>query len=251
MIELRNVSKSFGDRHVLNNISANFNAGSVNMIIGKSGSGKSVLMKCMVGLLTIDSGEIVYSGREFTKLHHHEKVEVRKEFGMLFQYSALFGSMTVEENVLFPLNMHTKMNTNEKLDRVNDVLKRVGLPNTNKLYPSEISGGMKKRVGIARAIVLNPEYLFCDEPNSGLDPATSITIDELIQEITQEYKMTTVVNTHDMNSIMGIGDYILYIHNGEKAWEGSRDAILQSDNELLNNFVFAGKLMQRVRNSSL
>jgi len=247
VVELKNVQKSFGDNIVLKGISAKFEAGKVNMIIGKSGSGKSVLMKAMVGLLSLDKGDIFYDGREFSRLSYKEKVGIRKEIGMLFQYSALFGSMTVEENVVFPLNMFSDFSRSEKLDRVADALKRVGLADTQKMFPSEISGGMKKRVGIARAIVLNPDYLYCDEPNSGLDPETSIRIDELIQEITYENNTVTIMNTHDMNSIMGIGDYVLFISDGEKAWEGDREDIMETDNERLNNFVFAGKLMRRVK----
>lgn len=248
MITLDSVSKSFGDVLVLDNVSAAFNPGKVNIIIGGSGSGKSVLMKCMVGLFPIDSGRILYNDVDFSQLDNKEKKPFRKEIGMLFQNSALFDSMTVEQNVLFPLNMFSREPRSVKLERVNYCLKRVGLEGANKKYPSEISGGMKKRVGIARAIVLEPKYLFCDEPNSGLDPLTSIKIDDLILEITQEFDITTVVNTHDMNSVMQIGDSIIFIYKGKKYWEGNKDSIFKSDNKVLNEFVFASEFLKNARN---
>lgn len=219
-------------------------AGQCNLIIGSSGSGKTVLMKCMVGLFTPDSGEVLYNGRDFTAMNNEEKTEVRKEIGMLFQGSALFDSLTVEQNVMFPLDMFTKDNYNTKLKRVNEVLARVNLVDANKKFPSEVSGGMKKRVALARAIVLNPKYLFCDEPNSGLDPQTSLVIDKLIQEITQEYNITTVVNTHDMNSVMEIGNYILYMYQGNKEWEGTNKEIIFSKNQRLNEFIFASEFLK-------
>jgi phospholipid/cholesterol/gamma-HCH transport system ATP-binding protein len=219
-------------------------AGQCNLIIGTSGSGKTVLMKCMVGLFEPDEGEVLYSGANFTTMDRDAKTEVRKEIGMLFQGSALFDSLTVEQNVMFPLDMFTKITHKKKLDRVNEVLARVNLVDANKKYPAELSGGMKKRVALARAIVLNPKYLFCDEPNSGLDPQTSLVIDKLIQEITKEYNITTVVNTHDMNSVMEIGDYILYMYQGNKEWEGNNREIIFSKNERLNEFIFASEFLK-------
>ena len=219
-------------------------AGQCNLIIGVSGSGKTVLMKCMVGLFEPDEGEIIYHGQNFSAMNLEEKTEIRKEIGMLFQGSALFDSLTVEQNVQFPLDMFTKWNTRKKLDRVNEVLNRVNLKDSNKKYPAELSGGMKKRVALARAIVLNPKYLFCDEPNSGRDPQTSLVIDKLIREITDEYQITTVINTHDMNSVMEIGNYILYMHQGRKEWEGSKKEIIFSKNQLLNEFIFASEFLK-------
>ncbi|MET4081717.1 phospholipid/cholesterol/gamma-HCH transport system ATP-binding protein [Pedobacter sp. UYP30] len=247
MIEVTDIDKSFGDNDVLKDISATFDAGVTNLIIGASGSGKSTLLKCMVGLQKPDKGSVVYDGREFTIMDYGEKIEIRKEIGMLFQGSALFDSMTVEDNIMFPLNMFTDQSREEKLDRVNFCLKRVNLADTNKLFPAELSGGMMKRVGIARAIAMNPKYLFCDEPNSGLDPKTSIVIDELIKEITEEYNTTTIVVTHDMNSVMGIGDYILFLHNGVKFWEGSNKEIANTDIKELNDFVFASRFMKAAK----
>ncbi len=244
MIEVKNIRKSFADKVVITNVSAAMKAGQCNLIIGSSGSGKTVLMKCMVGLFTPDSGEVLYNGRDFTAMNNEEKTEVRKEIGMLFQGSALFDSLTVEQNVMFPLDMFTKDNYNTKLKRVNEVLARVNLVDANKKFPSEVSGGMKKRVALARAIVLNPKYLFCDEPNSGLDPQTSLVIDKLIQEITQEYNITTVVNTHDMNSVMEIGNYILYMYQGNKEWEGTNKEIIFSKNQRLNEFIFASEFLK-------
>jgi phospholipid/cholesterol/gamma-HCH transport system ATP-binding protein len=244
MIEFKNIRKSFDGRTVIDNASAVMKAGQCNLIIGASGSGKTVLMKCMVGLFEPDQGEILYSGQNFTAMNNKEKTEIRKEIGMLFQGSALFDSMTVQRNIMFPLNMFTDWSYKKKTDRVNEVLERVNLKDTNKKFPSELSGGMKKRVGIARAIVLNPKYLFCDEPNSGLDPITSLLIDKLIKEITVEYNITTVVNTHDMNSVMEIGNYILYLHKGKKEWEGSNKEIIFSKNQLLNEFIFASDFLK-------
>lgn len=248
MIEVKNLYKSFDGKVVLKDISAIFRPGKTNLVIGGSGSGKTTLIKCMIGLYPIDSGEVLYDGREFTTLNFAEKVPVRKEIGMLFQSSALFDSMTVQENIMFPLNMFSDLSTSEKLDRVNFCLKRVNLENVNQLTPSELSGGMKKRVGIARAIAMNPKYLYCDEPNSGLDPKTSIVIDNLIREITEEYNITTIVNTHDMNSVMEIGDHILFLHQGEKWWEGSNKEIRSTDNKEVNEFVFASKFMREHSN---
>jgi phospholipid/cholesterol/gamma-HCH transport system ATP-binding protein len=244
MIEVRNIKKSFNGNVILQDVTATMDAGKCNLIIGASGSGKTVFMKCLVGLFHPDSGEILYHGEDFTSMDAPGRKEIRKQIGMLFQGSALFDSLTVEKNVMFPLNMFTKDTQAEKLKRVNEVLERVNLVGSNKKYPAELSGGMKKRVGIARAIVLNPKYLFCDEPNSGLDPQTSLVIDKLIQEITQEYKITTVVNTHDMNSVMEIGDHIIYMHKGLKEWEGTRREIIFSKNERLNEFIFASEFLK-------
>ena len=247
MIEVKNINKSFNGKPVLKNINATFLKGKTNLIIGASGSGKTVLTKCIVGLYPVDSGEILFNGVEFLTLPFNEKKELRKEIGMLFQGSALFDSMTVEENVMFPLDMFSEMTQEEEQERANLCLQRVNLPNAAKLFPSELSGGMKKRVGIARAISMKPEYLFCDEPNSGLDPRTSIVIDELIHEITLEYNMTTIAVTHDMNSVMEIGDNVIFIYKGEVFWTGDKDSILHSDNEELNNFVYASKFMRRYK----
>lgn len=244
MIEVKNIRKSFNENVILNDVSAVLDTGKCNLIIGASGSGKTVFMKCLVGLFHPDAGSIVYDGHSFMEMNVGEKKDIRKEIGMLFQGSALFDSLTVEKNVIFPLNMFTKDTTAQKMKRVNEVLERVNLLGANKKYPAELSGGMKKRVGIARAIVLNPKYLFCDEPNSGLDPQTSLVIDRLIQEITQEYNITTVVNTHDMNSVMEIGDHIIYMHKGNKEWEGTKKEIIFSKNELLNEFIFASEFLK-------
>lgn len=248
MIEVKDINKSFGEKQVLKDVSINFERGKTNLIIGASGSGKSVLTKCIVGLHEVDSGTIAFDGRDFTKMNFKNRKAVRKEIGMLFQGSALFDSLTVEANVKFPLEMYTKQSNEEILERVNFCLKRVNLENINHLYPAELSGGMQKRVGIARAIALNPKYLFCDEPNSGLDPQTGIVIDNLIHEITQEYDMTTIVVTHDMNSVMEIGDYITFIHKGEKWWEGDKNSILKTDNKELCEFVYASSIMEKFRN---
>ncbi|WP_410222338.1 ABC transporter ATP-binding protein [Pedobacter sp.] len=247
MIEIKDIHKSFGDNEVLKGISGKFEPGVTNLIIGGSGSGKTTLLKCMIGLHHPEQGSVMYDGREFTQLNTEERIEIRKEIGMLFQGSALFDSMTVEENIMFPLNMFTDQTRNEKLDRVNFCLERVNLEGRNKLFPAELSGGMKKRVGIARAIAMNPKYLFCDEPNSGLDPKTSIVIDELIKEITEEYNTTTIVVTHDMNSVMGIGDHILFLHEGKKFWEGSNKEIAKTDVPELNDFVFASRFMKAAK----
>lgn len=244
MIEVKNIKKSFGDKVIIQDVSAVMKAGQCNLIIGSSGSGKTVLQKCMVGLFEPDSGEILYHGHNFTGMKGKEKTEIRKEIGMLFQGSALFDSQTVEQNIMFPLSMFTKDTYKKKLARVNEVLARVNISDANKKYPAELSGGMKKRVALARAIVLNPKYLFCDEPNSGLDPQTAMVIDKLIEEITIEYNITTVVNTHDMNSVMEIGDYILYMYQGNKEWEGTNKEIIFSKNERLNEFIFASEFLK-------
>lgn len=244
MIEVINVKKGFGDKIVLEDISSVMSSGKTNLIIGTSGSGKTVLMKCMVGLFDIDSGQILYNGRDFSAMTDKERKAIREEIGMLFQGTALFDSMTVEQNVMFPLDMFSTMTLREKKRRVNFCLDRVNLKEAHKKFPAEISGGMKKRVGIARAIVLNPKYLFCDEPNSGLDPQTSMLIDKLIHEITVEYSITTVINTHDMNSVMEIGDHIMYMYQGHKQWEGNSSDIIFSRDEKLNNFIFASGFLQ-------
>lgn len=247
MIETKNINKTFGENHVLKGISATFRDGITNLIIGGSGSGKTTLLKCMVGLHEPDEGAVFYDTRDFTRMDFEKRIEIRTEIGMLFQGSALFDSMNVEDNIMFPLNMFTNDNRKEKRERANFCLERVNLEGKNKLFPAELSGGMKKRVGIARAIAMNPKYLFVDEPNSGLDPKTSIVIDELIQEITEEFKTTTIIVTHDMNSVMGIGENIIFLHQGEKWWEGSSKEITSTDNQELNDFVFASKFMQALR----
>lgn len=244
MIKIENIRKSFDDKEVLSGIDFVFEAGKTNLIIGSSGSGKTVLQKCMVGLLEVDDGNIIYDDKVFNRLGTEEKKELRQQIGMLFQGGALFDSMTVEQNVTFPLDMFTKWSRKEKLDRVNFVLDRVNLKGSNKKLPDEISGGMKKRVGIARAIVLKPKFLFCDEPNSGLDPQTSLLIDKLIHEITVENNITTVINTHDMNSVMEIGEKILYLNNGKKEWEGSSKELIFSKHEILNDFIFASGFLK-------
>ena len=248
MIELQNIQKRFGENEVLKGISTRFEPGKTNLIIGGSGSGKTVTMKSMVGLVSIDAGNILFDGRSIVQLNEKVHKEIRKDIGMLFQGSALFDSLTIEENIKFPLNMFAPhMNEKEKLDKVNHCLEKVKLTNVNDLFPSELSGGMQKRVGIARAIVNDPKYLFCDEPNSGLDPKTAIIIDNLIQEITKEYNITTIVNTHDMNSVMEIGENIAFINHGEVWWTGNKEELLNSDNKELNNFVFASELFKRLR----
>jgi phospholipid/cholesterol/gamma-HCH transport system ATP-binding protein len=244
MIAIEHISKSFGERTILNDISAVMDTGKCNLIIGASGSGKTVLTKCIVGLFQPDEGSILYDGMDMLAMKEVDKKELRQSIGMLFQGSALFDSMTVEENVMFPLHMFSKMSVHEKKKKVDEVLEKVNLQEANKKYPAELSGGMKKRVGIARAIVLNPKYLFCDEPNSGLDPMTSMVIDQLILQITREYNMTTIVITHDMNSVMEIGEKIVYLHQGKKEWEGSNEDIIYSDNEKLNKFIFASEFLQ-------
>ncbi len=247
MIEAKNISKSFGNHRVLENVSVQFEKGKTNLVIGESGSGKTVLMKCLVGLLEVDKGMVLYDDRNFSEMLLNERKTIRQEIGMLFQGGALFDSLTVEENVMFPLNMFTTMSLEEKKDRVNFCLKRVNILNANNLVPSELSGGMKKRVAIARAIAMNPQYLFCDEPNSGIDPKTSILIDNLISEITQEYQITTVINTHDMNSVMEIGDKVIYIYKGSKWWEGNKSEIMDTDNKELNDFIFAAQLTRMIK----
>lgn len=247
MIKIQSISKSFGDKPVLEEISGNFEKGKPNLIIGASGTGKSVLLKCIVGLVRPDYGQVFYDGRDFYSSDRDTKIEIRREMGMLFQGGALFDSKTVEENVMFPLDVLTRMPMAEKIERVNFCLKRVGLENVNKKMPSEISGGMKKRVGIARAIVNNPNYLFCDEPNSGLDPQTSIVIDELIQDISEDLDITTLVVTHDMNSVMGIGEHIMFLYKGNKLWEGTKNDITHSGVKELDDFVFANKVMNSLR----
>jgi phospholipid/cholesterol/gamma-HCH transport system ATP-binding protein len=247
MIKVIGLNKSFSGLPVLQDINVVFEKGKTNLIIGRSGSGKTVLMKSITGLHQVDSGSILFDDRDFILMEFMERKDLRKEMGMLFQGGALFDSLTVEENVMFPLNMFTDMQLNEKTDRVNDCLKRVNLIDVNRLFPGELSGGMKKRVAIARAIVQNPKYLFCDEPNSGLDPKTALLIDDLISEITHEFNITTIVNTHDMNSVMEIGEKVVFIHEGVKCWEGSREDILDSDNETLNDFVFASNFAKKIK----
>lgn len=247
MIEGNHITKRFGERTVLDDVSVSFEKGKTNLIIGQSGMGKTVLLKCMVGLLNFEEGEVLYDKRLFSHMDFNEKKEIRQEIGMLFQGGALFDSLTAEENVMFPLTMFTKMSVQEKLERTNFCLSRVNLENVNKLYPSELSGGMKKRVAIARAIALNPRYLFCDEPNSGLDPQTATLIDGLISEITAEYNITTVVVTHDMNSVLEIGQKIYFLYKGKLWWEGDYDNILYAKNPELNEFVFNSELTKRLR----
>ena len=247
MIEIKNINKSFGENNVLKNISFKFEKGKTNLIIGESGSGKTTLLRILIGLHDIDNGEVLYDGRDFTKLNTKDKRKLRQEIGVLFQRGALYDYMNVEENIMFPLTMFTDQSHEEKLHRVNDCLKRVNLGNNNKLSTNELSGGMVKRVSIARAIVMQPKYLLCDEPNSGLDPKTAIIIDNLIQEITLESNITTIVNTHDMNSVMEIGEVIAYINNGEICWSGSKEQLINNNNTQLNDFVFASKLFRRLK----
>lgn len=247
MIEARKISKSFGDKQVLKDVSVTFDPGKTNLIIGQSGSGKTVLMKCIAGLFDIDEGEISYDGRIYTSMKIKEKRKIRKELGMLFQGGALFDSMTVQENIIFPLNMFTKQSMKEKLDRVNFCLEKVNLSDANDLMPSELSGGMIKRVAIARAISLNPKYLFCDEPNSGLDPKTADMIDKLISEITKEFNMTTIINTHDMNSVLNIGDKIAFIYEGQLWWEGNKNQVMSTRDKELNEFIFSTELTKRLK----
>lgn len=244
MIEVKSLKKGFNDKEILKGVDVVMKPGLCNLIIGSSGSGKTVFMKCLVGLFKPDSGDILYGGDNFTQMNVDQRKEIRKQIGMLFQGSALFSSMTVEDNIFFPLDMFTTKTRKEKLDRVNEVLNRVNLEGANKKFPAELSGGMMKRVGIARAIVLNPKYLFVDEPNSGLDPQTSGLIDKLIKDITEEYQITTVVNTHDMNSVMEIGDHIIYMYQGEKEWEGNNKEIIFSKNQRLNEFIFASEFLR-------
>jgi len=251
MIEVKGISKRFGAVQVLTDISAVFHTGQVNQIIGKSGSGKSVLAKCIVGLHVPDEGKVLYEGRSFHDMDRDEMTGVRQEIGMLFQGSALFDSLTVLENVMFPLQMFATTSKSEMEDRAHTCLKRVNILDKDKLYPAELSGGMQKRVGIARAIAMNPKYLFCDEPNSGLDPQTSIVIDELIKEITEEFKTTTIVITHDMNSVMETGENTVFIHEGRKWWQGTREELLMSENKELNEFIFASGLMRQVKKAMM
>lgn len=247
MIIIDNISKSFGDTQILFDVNATFDKGQVNLIIGASGQGKSVLTKCIVGLHEVDKGHILYNDRDFSAMNRKQRIEIRKEIGMLFQGSALFDSLTVEENVAFPLRMFTDMSESERRDRANFCLERVDIINKNNLLPAECSGGMQKRIAIARAIAMHPKYLFCDEPNSGLDPKTSIRIDNLIKEITYEYDITTIVITHDMNSVMEIGDHIIFINQGRKWWQGNNQEIIKTDNKEVVEFVYASKFMMNLR----
>ncbi|MBM3160121.1 MAG: ATP-binding cassette domain-containing protein [Bacteroidetes bacterium] len=249
MLEIKQINKSFASQQVLFDISARFEKGQVNLIIGQSGQGKSVLAKCLVGLHEVDSGEILYNGEDFTKMNRNQRSEIRRDIGMLFQGAALFDSLTVEENIIFPLSMFTNMTKAEMLKRADFCLEHVNLVGRNKLFPSECSGGMQKRIGIARAIAMNPKFLFCDEPNSGLDPESAILIDTLIKQLTYELDMTTIVITHDMNSVMEIGDNIMFIYKGQKWWEGSRQSIVTTDNEEISNFVYASNFMKEIRTS--
>lgn len=251
MIEVKNVVKSFGDQTVLKGITTTFETGKTNLIIGQSGSGKTVMLKCLLGIHIPDSGAIIYDGREYSEMTADDKRELRTEIGMVFQGSALFDSMTVAQNVGFPLKMFTNKTRGEINKRVDEVLSRVNLEDAHKKMPSEISGGMQKRVAIARAIVNNPRYLFCDEPNSGLDPKTSTVIDNLIKEITEEYNMTTVINTHDMNSVMEIGEKIIFLKEGVLAWEGNKEQVFKTDNQAVVDFVYSSNLFQKVREAQL
>jgi phospholipid/cholesterol/gamma-HCH transport system ATP-binding protein len=247
MIEIKDITKSFDGTTVLSSISATFEPGRTNLIIGRSGSGKTVLLKSILGLYDADSGQVLYDGRNLIKMKNNEKKRLRQEIGMVFQGGALFDSMTVSENIRFPLDMFTTFSAREKSNRVDFCLDHVNISKAHHLYPSEISGGMQKRVAIARAIALNPKYLFCDEPNSGLDPETATLIDNLIKDLTAEFNMTTIINTHDMNSVIEIGESVLFIHKGEKCWEGSKYNILKSDNQILNDFIFANKLYAQMK----
>ena len=247
MIEVKDLTKTFGDKTVLDKINMVFETGKTNLIIGQSGSGKTVLMKNLVGLLTPTSGQVLYDGRNFVEMSKKEKISMRREMGMIFQSAALFDSLSVLKNVMFPLDMFSSMNYRERVKRAQECLDRVNLIEAQEKFPGEISGGMQKRVAIARAIVMNPKYLFCDEPNSGLDPRTAIVIDKLISEITQEFNMTTVINTHDMNSVMEIGDKVAFLYKGELWWEGTRFEILDTDNKELNDFVYASELMRTLK----
>ena len=251
MIEVRDIYKEFDGTPVLKGINATFEKGQTSLVIGQSGSGKTVLLKCMLGLFTPERGDILYDGVSYTEMNEDDKRDLRKDIGMVFQGSALFDSSTVEENVMFPLKMFTKQPMSEMLDRVNFVLKRVNLEDSNKKYPAELSGGMQKRVAIARAIVMNPKYLFCDEPNSGLDPKTAIVIDNLIQEITREYNITTIINSHDMNSVMEIGEKIIFLKNGVKEWDGHSGLVFKTDNEAVTDFVYSSNLFKKVRQAQL
>ena len=247
MIKIENISKYFNGTKVLEDISTYFERGKTNLIIGQSGSGKTVLLKCILGLFEASKGEIFFEKKSFNEMSLRQRSILRQEIGMVFQGSALFDSMTVEENIMFPMKMLTKKSNDEIITRSNEVIKRVNLINSNKKFPSEISGGMKKRVAIARAIVMNPKYLFCDEPNSGLDPKTAILIDNLIQEITKEYKITTLINTHDMNSVMEIGEKIIFLEDGKKGWEGTNKEVFKTENKGVENFVYSSELFKKVR----
>ena len=247
MIEVKNLHKYFGESHILKGISTTFEKGKTNLIIGQSGSGKTVFLKSLLGLFTPEKGQIIYDGREYSQMNENERRDLRQDMGMVFQGSALFDSMTVEENVMFPLKMFSKQSPQEMQERADFVLDRVNLVNAHKIFPSEISGGMQKRVAIARAIANKPKYLFCDEPNSGLDPKTAIVIDDLIKEITEEYNITTIINTHDMNSVMQIGEKIVFLKDGIKAWEGTKHEIFKTDNEAVTNFVYSSDLFKKVR----
>ena len=251
MIEVKHLYKAFEDRTVLSDINATFEDGKTNLIIGQSGSGKTVLMKNLVGLFTPTSGEILYDGRDFVKMTKHQKVMMRREMGMIFQSAALFDSLSVLENVMFPLDMFSDMTLRDRQRRAQECLDRVNLSDAGNKYPGEISGGMQKRVAIARAIVMNPKYLFCDEPNSGLDPKTSLVIDQLLHGITHEFGMTTIINTHDMNSVLGIGENIIFISKGKKGWEGNSEGVMSSTNEDLNDLVFASELFKKVKAAAL
>ncbi|HRP90110.1 MAG TPA: ABC transporter ATP-binding protein [Edaphocola sp.] len=251
MIEVKNVCKQFDGKEILKDVSFSMYNGKNNLIIGASGSGKTVMMKCMIGLFKPESGQIIYEGQDIVKMEEEDLKEIRRQIGMLFQGSALFDSMTVTENIMFPLNMFTKDNYSKKLKRVQQVLEEVELKDAGKKYPAELSGGMKKRVALARAIVLNPKYLFCDEPNSGLDPQTSLVIDHLINRLTKDYNMTTIINTHDMNTVMESGDNIIYMHQGRKQWEGSNKEIVNSDDMLLNNFIFASDFLKGAKQAQI
>ncbi len=249
MIEVKNLCKSFGDKEVLKDISTVFDSGKTNLIIGQSGSGKTVLVKNLVGLLEPTSGDVLYDGRNFVAMSKKEKIMLRREMGMIFQSAALFDSMTVLENVMFPLDMFSNMTLRDRIHRAKTCLDRVNLKDVDSKFPGELSGGMQKRVAIARAIALNPQYLFCDEPNSGLDPKTSLVIDELLHSITHEFNITTIINTHDMNSVMGIGENIIFIYEGHKEWQGVSADIMNSDNKKLTDFIFASDLLKRMRNA--
>lgn len=251
MIEIQNLHKRFEDREVLKGITSTFDNGKTNLIIGQSGSGKTVLMKCIVGLFTPSEGDVLYDGRSFVGMNKRERALLRREMGMIFQSAALFDSMSVLENVMFPLDMFSNDSYKERVRRAQFCLDRVNLGDAGAKFPGEISGGMQKRVAIARAIALKPKYLFCDEPNSGLDPKTSLVIDKLIHELTQEYNTTTIINTHDMNSVMGIGEHILYIYEGNREWEGTKDEVVCSKNERLNSFIFASDLFRKVKEAEL
>ena len=251
MIEVKNLTKTFGDKTVLDNISVQFETGKTNLIIGQSGSGKTVLVKNLVGLLEPTSGQVLYDGRDFVHMSKKEKVLMRREMGMIFQSAALFDSLNVLENVMFPLDMFSSLNYKERVKRAQECLDRVNLIEAQQKYPGEISGGMQKRVAIARAIVMNPKYLFCDEPNSGLDPKTSLVIDELLSGITKDYNMTTIINTHDMNSVMGIGENICFIYQGHKEWQGNKDQVMSATNEKLNDLVFASDLFRKVKKAEM